>query len=149
MTSISVTDGKRKGRAHWIPVVTALILRENKLLVGLRPQGQNLAGTWEFPGGKIESEESPEIALARELKEELNVNAEIGPLAMAATHNYGNTGIVLLFYVVQFWKGEIKPVHHTELRWITPEELKELPLPEANRRILPRLLAAIEKFVNP
>ncbi len=130
-------------RPTWIPVVAALIQREGKLLVGQRPEGQSLAGVWEFPGGKIELSESPEEALKRELQEELGIAAEIGGLALAATHHYGSTGIVLLFYHVPFWKGELRSVHHTKLKWIPPKELPNLSLPEANRRILNRILLAV------
>lgn len=130
-------------RHNWIPVVTALIQREGKVLVGQRPEGHSLAGVWEFPGGKIEPSETPEEALKRELKEELGIEADIGQLAFASTHNYGPTGIVLLFYHVQFWKGELRPVHHKELKWVAPQELGQWPLPEANRKILYRILHAL------
>jgi 8-oxo-dGTP diphosphatase len=130
-------------KSHWIPVVTALISREGQLLVGRRPEGQSLPGLWEFPGGKIEMGEAPEEALKRELKEELGIDAEIGELALATTHNYGQTGIILLFYHVHFWKGELRSVHHTELKWIPPQDLRHWPLPEANRNILDRLLRAL------
>ena len=130
-------------KPHWIPVVTALISREGKLLVGRRPEGQSLPGLWEFPGGKIELGETPERALHRELKEELGIDAEVGSLALATTHNYGQTGIVLLFFHVHFWKGEIRSVHHTELRWIEPRELPHWPLPDANRKILDRLMGVL------
>ncbi len=131
-------------RATWIPVVTGLIQREGKVLVGQRPEGQTLPGVWEFPGGKIELGESPEEALERELREELGIVADIGPLALAATHRYGLTGIVLLFFRIDFWKGELKPVHHTELKWVRPSELAKLKLPEANTIILPRILSLID-----
>jgi 8-oxo-dGTP diphosphatase len=130
-------------RAHWIPVVTALISRDGKLLVGRRPEDRSLPGLWEFPGGKIELGESPESALWRELNEELGIDAEIGGLAMATTHNYGQTGIILLFYHVHFWKGELRSKHHAELKWATPGDLRQWPLPDANRKILDRLLALI------
>lgn len=130
-------------RPHWIPVVTALIQREGKILVGQRPKGQSLAGVWEFPGGKIEIGESPEEALRRELQEELGIEAQIGHLALATTHHHGPTGILLLFFHVNYWKGELRSVHHTELKWIKPRGLKNLSLPEANRLVLDRLLSAL------
>jgi 8-oxo-dGTP diphosphatase len=127
-------------RPVWIPVVTGLIRKGDKLLVGQRPVGHSLAGQWEFPGGKIEKNESPELALCRELQEELGIEAEIGQLKLASTHTYGDTGIVILFYEVMFWKGEPKAVHHMELRWVTPDELKKLPIPDANKKILERII---------
>jgi len=136
-------------RPTWIPVVTGLIRKGNKVLVGQRPVGHSLAGQWEFPGGKIERGEAPEEALARELREELAIDAEIGALKLASTHFYGDTGIMILFYEVLFWKGELKTVHHMELRWIEPHELKTLPIPEANRKILDRIIDRIPKIAPP
>ncbi len=132
-----------KKRNVWIPVVAGLIRRQGKVLVGQRPEGASLAGTWEFPGGKIELSESPEEALARELKEELGVDAEIGPLKFVATHTYGKTGILFLFYDVKFWKGQIKTQQHLDLRWVTPKELEKLELPEANSKFLKQILEVL------
>jgi 8-oxo-dGTP diphosphatase len=132
-------------RPTWIPVVTAMIRKGPHVLVGKRPEGHTLAGQWEFPGGKVEIGESPEEALARELKEELGIEAEIGPIQMACTHSYPDVGILLVFFEVQFWKGEPKPVHHSELRWVLPEELKKLNIPEANRRLMPTILGILTK----
>lgn len=127
-------------RPTWIPVVTGLLRKGDKILVGQRPVGHTLAGHWEFPGGKIEKNETPEVALARELNEELGIDAEVGRLMMASTHSYGDTGIVILFYEVLFWKGEPKNVHHMELKWVEPGELKSLTLPDANRKIIDRIV---------
>src|SRR3954471_11113161 len=97
-------SAKTKGkRSVWIPVVTALLRKDGQILLGLRPQGESLAGAWEFPGGKIDQGESPEVALKRELQEELDVIAEIGPLRLVHTHSYGERGVLLLFYEVNFW----------------------------------------------
>lgn len=127
-------------RPTWIPVVTGLLRKGDKILVGQRPVGHTLAGHWEFPGGKIEKNESPEVALARELQEELGIEAEIGKLMLASTHTYGDTGIVIMFYEVLFWKGEPKNVHHMELKWVEKSELKALTLPDANRKIIDRIV---------
>ena len=132
-----------KRRAPWIPVVAALMRRTGKVLVGKRPEGASRAGTWEFPGGKIELGESPELALARELKEELGIEAEIGALKLVATHTYGKTGILFLFYDVNYWKGQIKMQQHPDLRWVTPKELGELELPEANSKFLNQILGLL------
>lgn len=130
-------------RQNWIPVVTALIRRKGMVLVGQRPEEKTLPGVWEFPGGKIEAGESPEVALQRELNEELGIQAEIGNLALAATHNYGTTGILLLFYFVDFWQGDLRSVHHTEIKWVSPRELGQIKLPEANSKVLSRIQSAL------
>ncbi len=132
-----------KKRNVWIPVVAALMRRQGKVLVGQRPEGGSLAKTWEFPGGKIELDESPEEALARELKEELGIEAEIGELKFAASHTYGKTGILFLFFEVKFWKGQIKTQQHLDLRWVSPKELSQLELPEANSKFLKRIMEVL------
>lgn len=134
----------RKKRPNWVPVVTAMIRKGDSVLVGLRPEGKNLAGQWEFPGGKLEVGEAPEQALKRELAEELGIAADVGDIKLASTHSYGETGIILLFYEVRFWKGEPKPVHHTELRWVRPDELRELDIPEANRKLLDQIISLLK-----
>jgi 8-oxo-dGTP diphosphatase len=133
-----------KRRHPWIPVVTGLMMKNGEVLLGQRPKGNSLPGQWEFPGGKIELGESPEQALQRELREELGIEAEIGQLKVANTHSYGDRGVLLLFYEVPFWKGEPKPSHHEQLRWVNPKELLTLEIPDANRRILDVLLGILK-----
>ncbi len=135
---------KPRKRGIWIPVVTGLIHKNGKVLLGQRPVGETLAGAWEFPGGKIEQGESPQEALARELQEEIGVDAEVGALRLAHTHSYGERGVLLLFYDVGFWKGEPKTIYHDDLRWVDPEELEKIQIPEANRNILSTLIKILK-----
>jgi 8-oxo-dGTP diphosphatase len=137
---MSQIAGPPKKKNIWTPVVTGLIRKGGKVLLGLRPQGGSLPGAWEFPGGKIDQGESPEYALKRELTEELGIDAEVGALRLAHTHSYGERGVLLLFFDVNFWKGEPKTVYHESLKWIDPKELGSLEIPEANRRILDKLI---------
>lgn len=130
----------------WIPVVTGFLLRDGKILLGQRPKG-SLQGQWEFPGGKIELGESPEEALKRELHEELGIEATVGKLRMAASHAYGERGVVILFYDVMFWKGQPKSQHHVELKWVDPSEIRHYEIPEANRKILDQILEAIRSAI--
>jgi 8-oxo-dGTP diphosphatase len=130
-------------KIHWIPVVAGLLRKDQHILVGQRPENHSLAGLWEFPGGKIESGESPEEALKRELNEELDIEATVGELKLACTHSFGDVNILILFFEILFWKGEPKAKHHLMLEWIHPEELAHRQIPEANRRILDRIYAAL------
>ena len=130
-------------RASWLPVVAAIIRKENKVLLGQRPPGKSLGGLWEFPGGKIELGESPEKALHRELKEELGIDADIGELRVVTTHNYGEVGVLLVFFEVNFWKGEPKNIYHSQLKWVTVEELRQTELPEANKLVLHKIIECI------
>jgi 8-oxo-dGTP diphosphatase len=139
----SQNSKSRLKKAHWIPVVAGFIKKGNMILVGQRPENNSLAGQWEFPGGKIEKGETPEQALHRELKEELGIDAEVGEIKLSITQSYGDVNILILFYEILFWKGEPKPKHHMMIEWILPEELKNRSIPEANRKILDRLLKLI------
>lgn len=142
-TDDNVVKRSRTKRIHWIPVVAGFLRKDGQILVGQRPENQTLPGQWEFPGGKIEIGESPEEALARELREELGIEADIGGLKLACTHSYGDVGIIIMFYEVLFWKGQPKAKHHMMLEWIHPEELEHRTIPEANRKILGRIYNAL------
>jgi len=133
---------KPRVKKNWIPVSAGILKKDNRVLVGQRPENNTLAGLWEFPGGKIEIGESPEQALARELSEELGIEAEIGDLKISCTHSYGDVGIIILFYEVLFWKGEPKAKHHVNLEWVTPKELPLKNIPDANRKNLSRIFKA-------
>ena len=133
---------KNRIKKNWIPVSAGILKKDNLILVGQRPENHTLAGLWEFPGGKIELGESPEQALARELNEELGIQAEVGELKIACTHSYSDVGIIILFYEILFWKGEPKTKHHLNLKWVTPSELPQLKIPDANRKNLDRIYKA-------
>ena len=140
-----MTKKTRIRKAHWIPVVAGFLRKGNLILVGQRPENHSLAGQWEFPGGKIESGETPEQALARELDEELGIEATVGELKLACTHNYGDVNILILFFEILYWKGEPKAKHHLMLDWIPPEDLLKRSIPEANRKIIGRIFKALGK----
>lgn len=131
-------------RPQWIPVVVGLIQKQNQVLLGQRPEGASLAGLWEFPGGKIELGENPEEALKRELQEELGIEIQNPQLKMTVSHNYSDTGILLLFYEVLYWQNEPKSLHHSQIRWYDISELQKLSLPEANQKALPEILKVLK-----
>jgi 8-oxo-dGTP diphosphatase len=105
-------------------VVAALMLRESKILICQRTPNQPFALQWEFPGGKVEPEESPVAALARELEEELGIRAEIGPEVSTIQHTYKNGNAVELhFYRVDKFSGEIQNRIFHAVRWVERAQL--------------------------
>jgi 8-oxo-dGTP diphosphatase len=123
-------------------VVAALIVRGGEILIGqLRPD-QPMALQWEFPGGKIEPGESPELALARELEEELGIQAAIGPLVTRIRHNYRHGGAVdLQFFAVREYSGEIVNRIFHQLRWVRLEDLPTYDFLAADRPVIRDLAA--------
>ena len=130
-------------RPHWIPVVVGLIQKKGQILVGQRPEGSSLPGVWEFPGGKVELGEDPDQALIRELDEELGIAVNDPEIQFSVTHNYTETGILLIFYKVQYWTGEPKDLHHDNIKWVDAHELKALELPDANKKALHKIIGCI------
>lgn len=115
-------------------VAAALIDGEGRVLLQQRPPGKPMAGLWEFPGGKIEPGESPEAALARELHEELGITLsveDLRPIAFASEPLAGRH-LLLLLYTIRRWEGAPQAHHATELRWVTPAAMRDLPMPPAD-----------------
>ena len=92
---------------------------------------------------QLVADEGKLLFLAYEL-EELGIEAEVGALRHSHTHSYGDRGILILFFDVQLWKGEPKSQHHTELKWIDPKDLGQMEIPEANRKILSKLMELLK-----
>ena len=122
-------------------VVAALILRGNgtglEVLICQRKADQPMSLKWEFPGGKIEPGESPEAALARELDEELGIEATIGPRVTHIRHNYRHGGAVdLQFFAVYAFRGEIENRIFRDVRWVKLEELPKYDFLVADRGLI-------------
>lgn len=128
-----------------IDVVAALVWRDGRLLVTQRPAGAHLAGTWEFPGGKIEAGESAEAALAREVREEVDLAIEVGALRHELVHAYPEKTVRLAFFDCRWVSGEARHVGVADHRWIECHELRSLEFPPADRQ----LLAELEKRFGP
>jgi len=121
------------------PVVAiALVDADGRLLVQQRPAGKPMAGLWEFPGGKIEPGETPEGALIRELKEELDIDVEAACLAPAcfASEPLDGRALVLLLYICRKWRGQPRAVEGGALKWVRPIELHGLDMPPADRPLI-------------
>ncbi|MEE9240338.1 MAG: squalene synthase HpnC [bacterium] len=106
-----------------IEVVAGIIRREGRLLICKRPEEGLHSGLWEFPGGKIETGESPEGALAREIKEELDIHVEVGPLRWETKHDYPKRKVYLRFYECWFQGGEAKNAGVARHEWVFPGQL--------------------------
>jgi 8-oxo-dGTP diphosphatase len=135
------SNGKPSGPALRF-VAAALIVRGGEVLIGQRRPDQPMALQWEFPGGKIETGESPEQALARELSEEIGIQAMVGPRVTRIRHNYRHGGAVdLQFFAVNEFAGEIENRIYHQLRWVRLEDLPGYEFLAADRGLIRDLAA--------
>ena len=119
----------------------ALVDPDGRVLVTQRPEGKQLAGFWEFPGGKVESGERPEAALIRELKEELAIDVSescLAPLTFAS-HAYEDFHLFMPLYVCRRWKGIVNGHEGQALKWLRPRDLRGLTMPPADAPLIPFL----------
>ena len=121
--------------------VGVLIDDAGRVLVTRRAPEAHQGGLWEFPGGKVEANETLLEALARELREELGVRVETTEPLMALEHDYGDKQVRLDVHRVTRWSGEPRGLEGQPLAWQQPEQLQDWAFPAANRPILERLLA--------
>jgi 8-oxo-dGTP diphosphatase len=124
-------------------VAAALFNDEGRVLIAQRPQHKALGGLWEFPGGKVEEDEHPESALARELFEELAVIVaphDLKPLAFVS-HAYSDFHLLMPLFTVRRWSGEPVAREHLALAWALPGELKSYPMPPADAPLIDHLIA--------
>jgi 8-oxo-dGTP diphosphatase len=142
---LSVSSPGKLPKTPLIVVAAALVDRDGRLLVQQRPEGLSMAGLWEFPGGKLESGETPEAALIRELDEELAIDVDHACLAPAcfASDTLGDKHLLLLLYVCRKWRGTPVAQHASALRWVRPVELHGLAMPPADKPLIGLLEALI------
>jgi 8-oxo-dGTP diphosphatase len=122
-------------------VAAALVDRDNRVLILQRPQGKALAGLWEFPGGKLAPGETPEEALVRELKEELDIEVCLTCLApfTFASHSYETFHLMMPLYLCRNWEGEIVPREGQSVKWVRASKLTDYPMPPADIPLIPFL----------
>ena len=118
-----------------IIVLAAVIERDGHFLLARRLKGTHLAGLWEFPGGKCEAGEPHDTCLARELREELGVEASIGAELIAIDHVYPERAVRLHFRRCEI-AGDPQPMLGQEIRWVTRDALGAIELPEADRALV-------------
>lgn len=115
-------------------VAAALVDDEGRVLIAQRPEGKQLAGMWEFPGGKVESGETPEAALIRELEEELGIVVKKACLApfVFASHTYEDFHLLMPLYLIRRWDGEPESKEHKAIKWVRPVNMRDYPMPPAD-----------------
>ena len=112
----------------------ALIDTDGRVLLAQRPEGKSMAGLWEFPGGKVEAMETPEVALVRELKEELGIDTWescLAPLTFAS-YTYDNFHLLMPVFVCRKWNGIVSPQEGQALAWVEPKKLRNYSMPAAD-----------------
>ena len=112
--------------AKKIEVVGAVLINEDRVFAAKRGPGKSMAGYWEFPGGKVEADETPEEALARELREELKIDVTVGEFIVTATHEAGTAVIELSTYLCTIIEGVPVLTEHEEFRWLPVSELSDV-----------------------
>ena len=120
----------------------ALVDADGRVLIAQRPEGKNMAGLWEFPGGKVEPGETPEDALIRELREELGIitkQACLAPLTFAS-HAYEKFHLLMPLYVCRKFEGAPIGREGQALKWVRPRDLRNWPMPPADAPLIPMLI---------
>src|SRR5262244_219772 len=119
----------------------ALVDADGRVLLAQRPPGKAMAGLWEFPGGKVKPGETPEAALIRELKEELDIDVTASCLApfTFASHTYVDFHLLMPLYVCRRWQGMVTAREGQRLTWVRPPRLGEYPTPPADKPLVAML----------
>jgi len=130
------------GKKTLLVVACALVDADGRVLLSQRPEGKKLAGLWEFPGGKVEPGETPEIALIRELMEELGVTTKtdcLAPLTFAS-HSYDEFHLLMPLFVCRRFDGPARGLEGQALKWVRPRDMRTYPMPPADEPLIPHLI---------
>ncbi|MDZ7314792.1 MAG: A/G-specific adenine glycosylase [candidate division KSB1 bacterium] len=129
----------KKPRPH-VNVAAGLVWKDGKLLIDRRREDDMLGGLWEFPGGKIKENETPEQTVVREIKEELGIDVEVTEHFMSLNHGYTHFTITLHVFSCRHRFGEPQAIDCAEWRWVTREELPRYAFPRADGKIIAKIL---------
>ena len=133
---------RMSGRKILLVAACALVDADGRVLLTQRPEGKQLAGLWEFPGGKVEPGESPEAALIRELSEEIGIvtkEACLAPLTFAS-HSYDTFHLLMPLFVCRRFEGTARGLEGQALKWVRPRDMRDYPMPPADEPLIPYLI---------
>lgn len=125
---------------HKRQVIAAILEKDGKMLIAKRKKGSTLGGKWEFPGGKLEPGETPQDCLKRELKEEFDIETEIGDFFWSGKFKYNFIPIELLVYKARYISGELKLSEHDDMKWVSRGELNGYDFLDADKPVVRKLL---------
>ena len=141
MTAQTPTENPGADKPIVLVAACALIDRDNRILLAQRPAHKSMGGLWEFPGGKVETGETPEAALIRELQEELGIDTWASCLAPLtfASHSYDDFHLLMPLFACRKWEGTPQSREGQALKWVKPSKLRDFPMPEADIPLIPIL----------
>jgi 8-oxo-dGTP diphosphatase len=131
-----------KGKRLLLVAACALVDAHGRVLLAQRPEGKQLAGLWEFPGGKVEPGETPEQCLIRELQEEIGIETDIPCLAPLtfASHSYDDFHLLMPLFVCRRFRGIAQPKEGQALKWVRPKQMRDYPMPPADAPLIQFLI---------
>ncbi|MBK6765103.1 MAG: A/G-specific adenine glycosylase [bacterium] len=129
-----------KAKTPHYDIGAAIVRKNGRILITKRPEHGMLGGLWEFPGGKLEKDESLAECVRRELREELAIDVEVGELLISVKHAYTHFRITLHCFECIHTGGELKLIHAADAKWVRPAELANYAFPKADRVVLEKLV---------
>ncbi|MBN9220129.1 MAG: (deoxy)nucleoside triphosphate pyrophosphohydrolase [Mesorhizobium sp.] len=137
-----MNDLPNPGKRLLLVAACALVDADGRVLLAQRPPGKQLAGLWEFPGGKVEPGETPEQCIIRELHEEIGIETEIPCLAPLtfASHSYDDFHLLMPLFVCRRFRGIAQPREGQALKWVRPKQMRDYPMPPADAPLIPFLI---------
>ncbi|MBE6776002.1 MAG: (deoxy)nucleoside triphosphate pyrophosphohydrolase [Ruminococcaceae bacterium] len=128
-----------------VQVAAALIRQGNRFMICQRPENKTRAFQWEFVGGKAEKGETREEALIRECREELGITVRVGEIFMEVDHRYPDINVHLTLFNAEIAEGTPELLEHKDMRWITPDEIKNYTFCPADKEILEKIIREYSK----
>ena len=137
-----MSDVTIAGKRLLLVAACALVDADGRVLLAQRPEGKQLAGLWEFPGGKVEPGETPEQCIIRELHEEIGIETDIPCLAPLtfASHSYDDFHLLMPLFICRRFRGIARPREGQALKWVRPTQMRDYPMPPADAPLIPFLI---------